>query len=140
MSYHLLLVLGLNSPRANLWFLKLKKLRLRKNKLLIGSDKISLALNPSIHLSLLLSLKGCMLTIRPQIDPSDRLRRWWSIQNVFLPIPIQSSATLEVKCPNIVEFSTSLLKYSQDSLLKSFNADNGRYMALPVGSGCTGAL
>lgn len=33
-----------------------------------------------------------------------------------------------------------MIKYAQDSLLKSFNADSQKFVALPTGSGSTAAI
>lgn len=39
-----------------------------------------------------------------------------------------------------IEYSTELMHYAQDSLLKSFSVDTKNYVALPAGSGSTGAI
>lgn len=39
-----------------------------------------------------------------------------------------------------VEYSTEMMHYAHDSLLKSFSADHEEYVALPTGSGSTGAI
>lgn len=38
------------------------------------------------------------------------------------------------------EYSTNLMKYARDSLLKSFNASPEEYVVLPTGAGSTGAI
>lgn len=38
------------------------------------------------------------------------------------------------------EYSTNLMKYARDSLLRSFNAPEGVYTVLPTGAGSTGAI
>ena len=38
------------------------------------------------------------------------------------------------------KYSTEMMHYAHDSLLKSFSADHEEYVALPTGSGSTGAI
>ena len=38
------------------------------------------------------------------------------------------------------KFSTEMMKYAHDSLLKSFSANSEEFVALPTGSGSTGAI
>lgn len=38
------------------------------------------------------------------------------------------------------KYSTELMNYAQKSLLRSFSANHNSYVALPTGSGCTGAI
>ena len=47
---------------------------------------------------------------------------------------------MEVPYFAILEYSTEMMHYSQNSLLKSFSANPNLYVALPTGSGSTGAI
>ena len=38
------------------------------------------------------------------------------------------------------EYSTNLMKYARDSLLRSFNSKDDIYTVLPTGAGSTGAI
>ncbi len=47
---------------------------------------------------------------------------------------------MEVFFSFYLEFSTELMHYARDSLLKSFSASGEKYVVLPTGGGSTGAI
>lgn len=81
-----------------------------------------------------------MSTTQPPIVPISLLKRWSITQNSMLPTRILSSATLEVISFAILEYSTEMMHYAHDSLLNSFSANKDDFVALPTGSGSTGAI
>lgn len=62
------------------------------------------------------------------------------MQNFSQQILILSLVDLEVQFLFNLEFSTELMHYARDSLLRSFSASKDEYVVLPTGGGSTGAI
>ncbi len=116
-----------------------KRMRKTSQKLNIF-DRMWLVLTLNTSVPSTSSLKVSMSTTLLPIGLIDPSKTWLSTQKHLLPILILNSVIMEVRHFQNLEYSTEMMHYSQKSLLKSFSADPDLYVALPTGSGSTGAI
>lgn len=63
-----------------------------------------------------------MSTILQQIDLTELSKKWLSMLNFWQLIHILSLVITDVFFIPYLEYSTNMMKYARDSLLKNFNA------------------